>query len=60
MGNDTYFAPVTNATFPVRSGISREGSYFGLENKKPMFAKKYEVQERYVSTLWHDLENKYS
>lgn len=31
-----YFAPVTNATFPVRSGISREGSYCGLENKKPM------------------------
>lgn len=25
-----------------------------------MFARKYEVQERYVSTLWHDLENKYS
>lgn len=31
-----YFAPVTNATFPVRSGMSRDGSYVGLENKKPI------------------------
>lgn len=38
-----HFAPVINATFPVRSGISREGSYVGLERMKPMFATKYKL-----------------
>lgn len=48
-----YFAPVTNATFPVRSGMSREGSYVGLENKKPMVM----MQQQQMMICKEDTQN---